>query len=148
MDNINENVWYSGDWKQQNNSEAPYNGVQIKTKANYSPSTSPPIAQALVSVDVEVIDYTKAPKGVSSTVNLSEMDVWYDIPIPEDNEVSLPESSLDFTIKSISDCHPGKLLQLTTTAEHIYLQIQFSYGDVIFSNSEVGFIMKIDGNYI
>ena len=147
MDHIIENVWYSGDWKQQNNSQEPYNGVQIKAKANYSPVTSPPTPQTLLSVDVEVIDYTKDTKGVSSTVNLSEMDVWYGIPIPENNEVSPPQFNLDFTIKSISDSHAGKLLQLTTMEDSIYLQIQFSYGDVIFFNSELGFIMRIDEIY-
>lgn len=146
MDNINNNIWYSGDWKQVNNLQEPYNGIQIKAKANYSPTTSPPSSQVLISVDVEVVDFTKDPKGVSSTVNLSTTDVWYDIPIPENNEVSPPQTNLDFTVISTDEAHLGKLLQLAATTSGIFLNIQFRYG-LNANTEELGFIMKIDETY-
>jgi hypothetical protein len=146
MDNTNNQVWYSGDWKQQNNPEVPYNGVQIKATSNYSSPTSPPTSQTLVSVAIEVIDYTKSPNGVSSTVHLSKTGIWYGIPIPENNAVSPPQPNDDFTITSTDGVHQGKQLQLTVTSSGIYLNIQFRYG-VQANNEELGFIMKFDETY-
>jgi hypothetical protein len=146
MDTTNDSVWYSGDWKQKNNPEVPYNGIQIIAKANYSQPTSPPTTQTLLSVDVEVVDYTLDPNGVSSTVHLFKTGDWYDIPIPENNEVSPPEPNTDFTITSTDEAHLGKQLQLTITTSGIYLNIQFRYG-VHAYNEELGFIMKFDETY-
>jgi hypothetical protein len=143
MDSTNNQVWYTGDWKQQNNPQEPYNGVQIKAKANYSPLTSPPSSQTLVSIDVEVVDYTKAPNGVSSTVHLTKTSTWYAIPIAENNGASPPEPNRDFTITSIDGAHVGKQLQLAVTTSGIYLNIQFRYGVQAYSQ-ELGFIMKFD----
>ena len=143
MDSTNNQVWYSGDWKQQNNPEVPYNGVQIKATANYSPPTSPPSSQTLLSVDVEVIDYTLNPNGVSSTVHLSKTGTWYGIPIPENNTVSPPEPNLDFTITSTDGAHLDMQLQLAVTTSGIYLHIQFRYG-IDGYMEELGFIMKFD----
>jgi hypothetical protein len=147
MDTINNQVWYSGDWKKQNNPKEPYNGVQIIATANYNPITSPPSPQTLLSVDVEVIDYTKAPNGVSSMVRLYKTGDWYDIPIPENSTESPPVPNADFTITSTDEAHLGKQLQLTVMTSGIYLQVQFRYG-LNANSEELGFIMKFDETYI
>lgn len=147
MNNTNyDNVWYSGDWKQQNNNKVPYNGLQIKATANYSLPTSPPSTQNLVSVDIEVVDYTYDPKGVSSHLILTENNTWYDIPIPENTEISPPEPNADFTVRGIDNDSLGKL-QLFVTTSGIYLNIEFSYGPTTNGREELGFIMKINSTY-
>ncbi len=146
MDTTNDSIWYSGDWKQQNNPEVPYNGVKIIATANYSPITSPPSPQTLLSVDVEVIDYTLDPNGVSSTVHLFKTGDWYAIPIPKNIEVSPPEPNTDFTITSTDEAHVDQQLQLAVTTSGIYLQVQFRYG-LNTNSEELGFIMKFDETY-
>ncbi|WP_459210839.1 hypothetical protein [Aquimarina rhabdastrellae] len=144
--NNNDNIWYSGDWKQQNNDRVPYNGVKIEGIGNYSAPTSPPTTQNLVSVDVTVTDYTKDPKGVASIVTLSRTGTWYDIPIPENTHISPPQPNSDFTITDVYLTGLGKLkLEVTTTG--IYLRIQFRYGEENRTREELGFILKFSETY-
>ncbi|MFY0629707.1 MAG: hypothetical protein JXR05_04950 [Flavobacteriaceae bacterium] len=147
MDNKNESVWYSGNWKAQNNSQEPYNGVKIIAKANYSAITSPPTSQKLVSVDIEVVDYTKDPNGVSSSISMSKTGVWYNIPVPDNDEVSPPEPNTNFTITSIDNNNLNELLQLVADTAGIYLNIQFRFGLNAY-NEELGYIMKFDETYV
>ncbi|MCX2763687.1 hypothetical protein [Aquimarina muelleri] len=143
---MNNNIWYTGDWKQQNNKEIPYNGVQIRARANYTPVTSPPSSQKLDSVDLEVVDFTKNPEGVSSSIVIYKTGVWFDIPIPENNTVSPPQPNTDFTVMGIDYTGLGKL-QLEATTTGIFLNIQFRYGIQSRSREELGFIMKISEVY-
>lgn len=146
MSTTNKNIWYTGDWKQQNSPKAPYNGVQIRAKANYSAVTSPPTPQKLVSLDLDVVDFTKDPNGVSSNVTIYKTGVWYDIPIPENKLVSPPEPNSDFTVISIDFTSLGQL-QLYTTTTGVYLNIQFRYGLKDKTREELGFIMKVSEVY-
>jgi hypothetical protein len=144
MNDTKEYIWYTGDWKQQNNAEIPYNGVQIKARANYIPLTSPPTSQKLISVAIEVVDYTNSINGISSNLILYKTGIWYGIPIPENTEVSPPQPNLDFTVIGIDSVSLGQL-QLDNTTAGIYLNIQFRYGKP--SREELGFIMKINETY-
>ncbi len=144
MSDVNECIWYSGDWKKENNVKIPYNGVQIRAKANYSTVTSPPTSQKLVSLTIEVVDYTNSPIGISSVLTLYKKNVWYDIPIPENTEVSPPKPNLDFTVKGMNS-NLG-VLQLLDTTEGTYLDVQFCSGK-FHSEEIIGFIMKINEFY-
>ncbi len=146
MNNTHSNTWYSGDWKPQNNEEVPYNGIKIAATANYTPPTSPPSTQKFVSLDVIVTDYTKAPNGVSSSVTLQKKGVWYNIPIPENTEVSPPEPNSDFTIGSLNNANLEELLQLAVTTTGTYLNLQFRYG-IHSYKEELGFVMAISDTY-
>ncbi|WP_299161873.1 hypothetical protein [uncultured Tenacibaculum sp.] len=141
MNNTYNNIWYSGDWKQQNHDQVPYNGIKIEAITKYSPQTSPPTKQELISIDAIVTDYTKDPNGVSSKVTLSKTGAWYDIPIPEDNKVSPPKPNSNFTVTDIYFNGLGKL-QLHVTTTGIYLRIQFRYGETNRTREELGFILK------
>ena len=58
MNDSNENTWYSGDWRENMNSNPPYNGMKIVPTAAYSEQTSPPSSRKFVSATLNVVDYT------------------------------------------------------------------------------------------
>lgn len=139
MTNPNDILWYSGDWKPINNPEIPYNGIKIEATPEYTPKTNQSTKQELVSVEVNVTDFTKVPKGVSSTITLDKIRTWYDIPIPD------PNPNKDFTVTGIYlDGNPGKLELFKTNTDDVYLRIQFRYGLEHMSREELGFILKFD----
>ncbi|MCY1479370.1 hypothetical protein D3C87_70410 [compost metagenome] len=142
MENIEESTWYTGDWRPDgNNSQAPYNGLKIVATANYSEKTNPPTARKLVSVDLEVVDYTYNPNGVSSSLQLTKPAVWYPIPIPTDTTVSPPEPNMQFTVVGIGGNALGNV-KLDDTPRGSYLNIQFSYGPTSRKREEIGYIMR------
>lgn len=144
MNSKKEYIWYTGDWKQYNNPEPPYNGVQIKAKAIYTLPTNPPTTQKLVSVAIEVVDYTNDTNGISSALILYKTGIWYDIPIPKITTESASQPNSDFTVLGIDNVGLGKL-QLDSSPIGIYLNIQCRYGDP--SREEIGYIMKIEEIY-
>ena len=146
MDNTKEYLWYTGDWKNTNSRQVPYNGVMIRASANYGLPTSPPSARKLVSVDLEVVDYTYNTEGVSSKVELDKTNLWYDIPIPEITESSPTEPNSEFTVKDIYNTGLGKL-KLDANTTGIFLNIQFRYGVMHQTREELGYIMKIHGTF-
>ncbi len=83
MKNSKDHIWYTGDWKSKMNDQAPYNGLQIKATAKYSEPTVPPSTQNLMSVELDIIDFTKDKEGVSSKVKIKKVGSWHDILIPE-----------------------------------------------------------------
>lgn len=131
-------IWHSGDWRNNANTEAPYNGIEIKVNANYAP-TSP---FNLTSVAVKVIDYTNNPDGIESDVILVKKDEWYPIPIPEIKDETSSKANPEFTVKGIYSLEDNGLLRLDNTTTGIYLNIQFRYG--ILNGEELGFITKIE----
>jgi len=145
MDNL-EYTWYTGDWKPNNNPTVPYNGLKIVATANYGQLTSPPTSGKLVSVALEIVDYTYDPNGVSSSVMLSNSSTWYDIAIPTDDTVSPPVPNLKFTVEGISNATLGKV-KLDATSSGLYLNIQFRYGPTSRKREEIGYIMKFQENY-
>ena len=142
MNNSKESVWHSGDWNYSGNyNHIPYNGVKIVTTANYAPSSSS--IQKLVSVTVEVIDYTYDILGVSSKIESLKTGVWTDIPIPINNETIPPELNSEFTIISTNNIGLGKL-KLEVTTGGIFLNINFRYGITGKKRDEIGYILKIE----
>lgn len=144
-------VWYSGDWSQNNKKNSPYNGVKIEATSNYSPSTDDTSLQKLTSIDVLITDYTKDPEGVSSEISLIEKDFWYYIPIPENNNTSPPKPNTDFTITA-TDLYRADLLgklELNTlsSSSQLFLNIQFSYGLPNMTRTEIGLIFQFDEVY-
>ncbi|MCY1241636.1 hypothetical protein D9M72_545480 [compost metagenome] len=109
--------------------------------ANYSEKTNPPTARKLVSVDLEVVDYTYNPNGVSSSLQLTKPAVWYPIPIPTDTTVSPPEPNMQFTVVGIGGNALGNV-KLDDTPRGSYLNIQFSYGPTSRKREEIGYIMR------
>ena len=140
MDNL-EYTWYTGDWKPNNNPTVPYNGLKIVATPNYGPLTSPPTPGKLVSVALEVVDYTYDPNGVSSLVTLSNTSSWYSIEIPEDTSVSPPAPNLKFTVQGAGSTILGQV-KLDAVSSGIYLNIQFCYGPTSRQREEIGYIMK------
>lgn len=147
MSNSTENTWYSGSWNENgNNSEVPYNGLKIAATAKYSLPTSPPSLQILVSVNLDVVDYTYDPNGVSSTLTLPKSNIWYGIPIPEDDNVSPPIPNIKFTVTDIENINLGKV-RLDSNPSGTFLNIQFSFGPDHRKQEEIGYIMKFDQTY-
>jgi len=143
MNYSKESVWYSGDWKNRGNHDhIPYNGIKISTTANYAPSSLSSV-QKLVSVAVEVIDYTYDILGVSSKIAPLKPGIWTDIPIPMNNETLPPELNSEFTIISIDNTGLGKL-KLDVTTGGIFLNIKFRYGITGKKRDEIGYILKIE----
>jgi len=145
MNELNTKSWYSGDWKPINNLQVPYNGLKISASPNYGLATSPPTAQKLVSVLIEVVDYTYDQNGVSSQLTLIKGG-WNDIPIPQDTSLSPPEPNSKFTVSGVNNSDLGQI-QLETTSGGIYLNIQFCYGPINKKREELGFIMKFSETY-
>ena len=142
MENVEESTWYTGDWRfDGNNLQAPYNGLKIVATANYSEKTNPPTARKLVSVDLEVVDYTYNPNGVSSSLQLTKSTVWYPIPIPADTTVSPTEPNMEFTVVGIGGNTLGSV-RLDVTPRGSYLNIQFAYGPTSRKREEIGYIMR------
>ncbi|KQB42572.1 hypothetical protein [Flavobacterium aquidurense] len=145
MNELDKKSWYSGDWTPINNLQVPYNGLIISATPNYGPSTSPPTPQKLTAILIDVVDYTYDPNGVSSQLTLTKGG-WNDIPIPEDNSVSPPQPNFKFTVSGTGNSDYGQI-QLTTTSQGIYLNIQFCYGPENKKREELGFIMKFLETY-
>lgn len=145
MNELDTKSWYSGDWKPVNGTQPPYNGLIISATPNYGPATSPPTAQKLAAVLIDVVDYTYDPNGVSSQLTLTRGG-WNDIPVPEDTSISPPQPNSKFTVSGISNSNLGQI-QLTTTSSGVYLNIQFCYGPVNSKREELGFIMKFSETY-
>lgn len=141
MDNL-EYTWYTGDWKPNNNTTVPYNGLKIVATPNYGPVTSPPTPGKLVSVALEVVDYTYDANGVSSLVTLSNTSAWYDIAIPEDTSVSPPVPNLNFTVQGAGSSTVLGQVKLDAVSSGIYLNIQFRYGPTNRKREEIGYVMK------
>lgn len=147
MSNSKSSSWYSGDWKAgKNNIKPPYNGLKIIAKANYGVPTSPATSQKLVSVDLEIVDYTYSTTGVSSFVMAYKTDVWYKISIPENEAVSPLPPNLDFTVIGINNTDLG-VIKLESSPKGIFLNIKFRYGVESRKREELGFIMKFDATY-
>ena len=123
-------TWHSGDWKQVNNYEAPYNGIEIKATAIYQDNK-------LDHVIAVVTDYTNNPNGVPSTVELSEINEWTAILIPEKNG----QPNTDFTVKGKNNRFG--MLKLDRTISGIYLRVAFIYG-IESIREELGFIMQFN----
>lgn len=142
MENVEESTWYTGDWRPDgNNTQVPYNGLKIVATANYSEKTNPPTARKLVSVDLEVVDYTYNPNGVSSSLQLTKSAVWYAIPIPPDTTVSPPEPNMQFTVVGVGG-NPLGHIRLDVTPVGSFVNIQFSYGPTSRKREEIGYIMR------
>ena len=153
MSTTYKNIWYSGDWEQNPNVSEPYNGIQIKAEAEYEPAPAPksppepPTPRKLISLTLDLIDFTMDPEGVSSTVILYKSGIWYDIPIPNNNTVSPPQPNVNFTITNI-DLNGLGQVQLTKVTSGLFLQVQFRYGLEHRTREEIGFIMAISETYI
>jgi hypothetical protein len=145
MNELDKKTWYSGDWKPVNDPQVPYNGLTISATPNYGPVTSPPTAQKFSSVLIDVVDYTYDSNGVSSQLTLTRGG-WNSIPIPEDTSISPPQPNFKFTVSGTGNSDLGQI-QLTTTSQGIYLNIQFCYGAVDRKREELGFIMKFSETY-
>lgn len=167
MKNSKDYIWYTGDWKSKMNDQAPYNGLQIKAKANYSVPTVPPSTQNLMSVELDIIDFTKDKEGVTSKVKINKVGSWYDILIPEKKKVTDKETdkktdketdkeieevtekqigkqpNLDFTVVGIHNNTLGQV-KLDHNPNGIYLNIQFRYGLTGRKREEIGYVMKFD----
>lgn len=147
MKDENNQIWYSGDWRSVNQKQAPYNGIKIETSANYGLPTNDSSPQKLISVDVVVTDYTYDPKGVSSKVTLTEQQIWYDIPFPENNSITPPKPNTDFSVCNCnSDDLPGQL-KLESNLPDIFLQIGFRYGLPHNKREEIGYILRFNEFY-
>ncbi len=147
MATTKENTWHTGDWNPHgSNPKVPYNGIKIIATANYGPDASPPVPQKLISVDLEVIDFTYSKSGVSSKVTLIKTGVGYDIPIPEMTTTSPPVPNPEFTVVGIDQDTLG-LVKLDATSGGSYLNIQFRYGIKDNTREEIGYIMKFDREY-
>ncbi|CAM1342087.1 hypothetical protein [Tenacibaculum amylolyticum] len=138
MNNIDNKIWYSGNWRQKNNDTIPYNGIKIKATPHYNNSNE------LDSVTAIVIDFTKVPDGVSSTVQLSTTGTWYDISIPMDDSTEPPQPNNDFTVIGIDSADDLGKLQLYLTTTGVYLRVQFQYGLKHARHQELGFILQFD----
>lgn len=137
MKNYKEFRWHSGDWNYNNNgngNKLANNGIKIIANANYISSARLIDTQKLVSVFVEVIDYSCNTEGVSCTIELLETSTWYDIQIPEKNE--------EFNVVGIEK-GLGKL-KLDVNTAGVYLEIQFKFGLAGSTKNELGYIMKFD----
>lgn len=147
MDISNKSEWYSGDWRYQNNSRVPYNGIKIVATANYGPVTSPPSSkQQLISVGIEIVDFTFDPEGVSSSVTLFKTGSWYNIPIPADYSLSPPMPNANFTIDYTVTSGLGRL-KLDSIRDAIYINVEFSYGMPSRNREVAGYIMRFDRVY-
>lgn len=143
MEYSKEYIWHSGDWnRNSNNQQVPYNGVKITANAYYAASSRSPKIQKLVSVSVEVIDYTYNADGAAVKIEVLKEGLWYDI-IPENDKISSSESYPEFTIKGLND-GLGRL-RLETTTAGVFLNIQFKYGE--HERKVMGYIMKIQEAY-
>lgn len=145
MNGLNTKSWYTGDWKQINNLQAPYNGLKISATANYGPGASLPTDRKPVSVLIEVVDYTYDQNGISSELILTKGS-WNYIPIPQDTSLLPPESNSKFTVSGIGNSALGKI-QLVTYYNGIFLQVEFCYGPTNGKREELGFIMNFSDNY-
>lgn len=146
MSNLTNSSWYSGDWKSKNNIKQPYNGLKIIAKPNYGIPTSRPTSQKLVSVDLEIVDYTYSTTGVSSFVIAYKTDIWYEIAIPQNEGVSPPGPNSDFTVIGINNVDLG-VVKLEVSPKGIFLNIKFRYGVESRKREELGYIMKFDTTY-
>jgi hypothetical protein len=144
MNDLEKKSWYTGDWTEINNNYVPYNGLVVSATPNYGPLISPPTPQKLVSVLIEIVDYTYDPNGVSSQLTLTKGG-WNEIPVPEDISLSPPQPNQKFTVSGINSAL-GQI-QLTITSNGIYLNIQFRYGPIGRQREELGFIMKFSDTY-
>ncbi|WP_442265504.1 hypothetical protein ACSIGC_14530 [Tenacibaculum sp. ZS6-P6] len=138
MDTITKKTWYSGDWKQRNNDQIPYNGIKIEATASYNDSNK------LDTVTAILTDYTKDPNGISNTVQLNKTNIWYDIPIPIDETIEPPQLNTKFTIEGIYLNGDLGKLQLCRMTTGIYLRVQFRYGEQYRTREELGFILQFD----
>lgn len=145
MNELDKQSWYSGEWTAVNNPQVPYNGLVVFATPNYGPETSPPTPQQLISVLIEVVDYTYDPNGVSSQLTLTKSG-WTAIPIPDDNSLSPPEPNLKFTVAGIQDSGLGQI-RLDTAFSGIYLNIQFKHGVIGHQREEIGYIMRFFSTY-
>lgn len=145
MNESSKQSWYTGDWTVENNYHVPYNGLAIHATPNYGQPTSPPTDQRLVSVLIEVVDYTYNPTGVSTQLTLTKGG-WFDIPLPEDITVSPPQPNSDFTVSGIQNSELGQI-KLDINSNGIYLNIQFSYGTIGRKKNEIGYILKFSDTY-
>lgn len=136
-------TWYTGDWKINGNKSVPYNGISITAAANYSPITSPPTSQKLISINLDITDFTLDKDGVSSTVSLEKTQVWYDIPLPQKPNSSPPVDDPNFTVSGSDNDTLGKVM-LDHNLGGVFLNIQFCYGVTHSKREEIGFIMKFD----
>ncbi|WP_264551859.1 hypothetical protein [Flavobacterium sp. N2038] len=137
MKNYKEFIWHSGDWNYNNNgngNKLANNGIKIIANANYISSARLIDTQKLVSVFVEVIDYSCNTNGVSCKTELLKPSTWYDIQIPEKNE--------EFTIVGIEK-GLGKI-KLDVNTAGVYLEIQFKYGLTESTQNTLGYIMKFE----
>lgn len=132
MEKTQTNTWYTGDWNPYgNNPDVPYNGIKIVATANYARQTNSQISGDLVSIDLQIVDYTNDPNGISSDFQLTKSAMWYDIPIPTKN----------FTVTGVNGTGLG-LVKLDVMSSGIFLNIQFSYGIVNRKREEMGYIMR------
>ncbi len=143
MKESNENIWYSGDWKDTMKDFPPYNGIKVVATSTYSTQTSPPSTQKFVSATLNVVDYTYDVNGVSSELTLSKTGVWYDILIPENDAVSPPQPNSNFTVIGIDNISLGKM-RLEASSSGFFLNIKFRYGILTRTKEEIGYIMKFD----
>ncbi|TCP26732.1 hypothetical protein EV195_10270 [Tenacibaculum skagerrakense] len=130
MTNTITNYWCSGDWRRVNNNKPPYNGIKIKATANYKNNK-------LDNIIAVVTDFTKDPNGVPSTVELSEINEWAAILIPEKNG----QPNTDFTVMGTHGSFG--MLKLDRMSNGILLRVAFRYGINNF-REELGFIMQFN----
>lgn len=142
---IEQKVWHTGDWITGGRPHAPYNGVAIAATAFYRRTAK---QRLLVSVDLEITDYTRRKQGVVSKLKLERTGAWYEIPVP----VLLPVTKLnqqsdpDFTVTGNGTYQPGKV-RLDATSDGMYLNVLFRYGLPHAMREELGYIMKISKTY-
>jgi hypothetical protein len=132
-----EFIWHSGNWNynlNDNDKKLANNGIKIIANANYISSARLIDTQKLVSVFVEVIDYSCNTNGVSCKTELLKPSTWYDIQIPEKNE--------EFTLVGIEK-GLGKV-KLDVNTAGVYLEIQFKFGLAGSTKNELGYIMKFE----
>ncbi|WP_035238423.1 hypothetical protein [Desulfobacter vibrioformis] len=118
----NELKWHSGDWRKVPMKQEPYNGLEITGVPTYDDE------HKFVSATITVKDFTKAPKGLASTMeDVTLADEWVNIPVP----VTSPPSD-DFTVDGA--------IKLRVGSNEILLRVKLAYGPEKMQRQEIGFI--------
>lgn len=118
----NELKWRSGDWRKVPMKQEPYNGLEITGVPTYDDE------HKFVSATITVKDFTKASKGLASTMeDVTLADEWVNIPVP----VTSPPSD-DFTVDGA--------IKLRVGSNVILLRVNLAYGLKNMQRQELGFI--------
>ena len=145
MDYTSPQTWHSADWRQQNAPKIPYNGLEITTTPIYSDDGK------LIALSVEVIDFTKNPNGVTSTIDELSFDDETDIPIPKlsseskDPQLAADKKAEEDAIQGNPDFTVEGYISIVQSQGLAYIFIQLKYGTTKFLIAE-GMIYGFNNN--